>query len=171
MSSISQSREEIIGIQRERNVLRYQGFVGPQRKGSGVLAVAQWKWIWLAFLRMQVGSPATSLGGLRIWHCQELWCRSQTRLGSHVSVTVAQAGSYSSDSTPSLGISICHGCSPKKRKKKKEGGQYTTVLLGMCHDDSVYLQCLSVVFWASSFLPVTQVWELLLPILSYSQIN
>jgi len=30
-----------------------------------------------------------------------------------------KAGSYSSDSTPSLGTSICHRCGPKKTKDKK----------------------------------------------------
>ena len=39
------------------------------------------------------------------------------RLRSSVAVAVAQAGSYSSDWTPSLGTSICHGCSPTKKKK------------------------------------------------------
>uniref|UniRef100_A0A8W4FIM3 Zinc finger protein 446 n=1 Tax=Sus scrofa TaxID=9823 RepID=A0A8W4FIM3_PIG len=29
-----------------------------------------------------------SLSGLRIWHCHELWCRSQIRLGSHVAVAL-----------------------------------------------------------------------------------
>ena len=48
------------------------------------------------------------LGVLRIWCC-ELWCRSQTRLGSHVAVAVAQAGSCSSGSTPGRGPSMCHG--------------------------------------------------------------
>ena len=42
------------------------------------------------------------------------------RLGSHVAVAVAYAGSCSSDSTPSLGTSICPGGGPKKEKKKKE---------------------------------------------------
>ena len=42
------------------------------------------------------------------------------RLGSHVAVAVAYAGSCSSDSTPSLGTSICPGCGPKKEKKKKK---------------------------------------------------
>ena len=41
-------------------------------------------------------------------------------LGSGVAVAVVWAGSYSSDSTPSLGTSICRGCSPKKTKKKKK---------------------------------------------------
>ena len=69
-----------------------------------------------------------SLSGLRIWHCHELSCRLQTRPGSPVAVAVAEAGSYSSDSTPSLEISIGHRCSPKKtekkrKKKKKEVGK------------------------------------------------
>src|SRR5512147_2562521 len=69
------------------------------------------------------------LSGLTIRHCPELWCRLQTRLGSRVAVALAWAGGYSSDSTPSLGTSICRGSSPrnsnnnnnknKKTKKKK----------------------------------------------------
>ena len=59
----------------------------------------------------------TSLSGLRIWGCCELWCRSQTRLGSGIAVAVVQSGSYSSGSTPSLKTFICFGCSPKKAKK------------------------------------------------------
>ena len=42
------------------------------------------------------------------------------RLGSGVAVAVVWAGSYSSDSAPSLGTSICHGCDPKKTKDKKK---------------------------------------------------
>jgi len=60
------------------------------------------------------------LSGLRIWRCRELWCRWQMRLGSCIAVAVVWAGSCSSDSTPSLGTSICFGCGPKKRTKKKE---------------------------------------------------
>ena len=41
------------------------------------------------------------------------------RLASHIAVVVAVAGSYSSNSTPSLGTSICRGCGPKKTKKKR----------------------------------------------------
>ena len=40
-------------------------------------------------------------------------------LRSHVAVAVMQAVSYSSDSSPSLGPSICRGCSPKKTKRKE----------------------------------------------------
>ena len=35
-----------------------------------------------------VGLIPASLSGLRIWHCRELWCRSQTWLGSGVAVAV-----------------------------------------------------------------------------------
>ena len=50
---------------------------------------------------------------------RELWCRSQMWLRSCVAVAVAQAGGYSSDSTPSLGISIYRECGPKKTKNKQ----------------------------------------------------
>ena len=43
-----------------------------------------------------------------IWCCHELWYRSETWLGSGVAVAVVQAGTCSSDLTPSLGTSICH---------------------------------------------------------------
>ena len=56
-------------------------------------------------MRTQVQSLA-SLGGLRIWCCHELWCKSQIQLGSGVAVAVAQAGGYSSDSTPYM-YSMC----------------------------------------------------------------
>ena len=44
-------------------------------------------------------------------------------LGSGMAVAVAQASSYISDLTPSLGTSMCHRCDPKKTKskRKKEG--------------------------------------------------
>ena len=41
-------------------------------------------------------------------------------LGSRIAVAVAQAGSYSSDLTPSPGTSVCHGCSPRKGQKTKK---------------------------------------------------
>ena len=49
-------------------------------------------------------------------------CAVGRRRGSdpHVAVTVAYASSCSSDSTPSLGTSICLGHGPKKSKKTKE---------------------------------------------------
>ena len=42
------------------------------------------------------------------------------QLGSHVAVALAYDGCYCSDSTPSLAISICHTCGPKKTKKKNK---------------------------------------------------
>ena len=47
--------------------------------------MARWKGTRLVSMRMQVQSQA-SLRGLRIWHCHELWCRSQTQLGSGIAV-------------------------------------------------------------------------------------
>ena len=67
-------------------------------------------------MRMWV-QPLASLSGLSRCCC-ELWGRSQTQLGSDVAAAGAQAGSYSSNSTPSLGISICCGCGPKEQKIK-----------------------------------------------------
>ena len=81
--------------------------------------------LWLSRSRSQLVSMITwvrsliLLSGLRIWCCHELRHRSQTRLRSGVAVAVAQASSYSSDSTPSLGTSICHKCGPKKKKERK----------------------------------------------------
>ena len=67
-------------------------------------------------MRIQVRSLA-SLSRLRIWHCHELWHRLQTRLRSLGAVAVVEAGSCSSDSTPSLGISIyCIFAPPQKKE-------------------------------------------------------
>ena len=69
-------------------------------------------------MRMWVQSLAL-LSGLRIWYCQELWCRSQMWLRSHVAVAVVKVGSCSSNLTPSLGTFIGLGCSPKKAEQNK----------------------------------------------------
>ena len=53
----------------------------------------------------------------RIRNCCERWCRLQSCLGFGVAVAVAC--SCSSNWTPSLGTSMCHGCSLKKKKGKK----------------------------------------------------
>ena len=53
---------------------------------------------------------------VRTRHYCELWERSQTQLRSSTAIAVVQAGSCCSDSTPSLGTSICCKCSPKKIK-------------------------------------------------------
>ena len=65
----------------------------------------------ISITRTQVQSLAL-LSGLRICCGRELWCRSQTWLGSSIAVAVGQTCSYSSNLTPSLGTSICRG--PKK---------------------------------------------------------
>ena len=74
-------------------------------------------------MRTQVGSLVL-LSRLRIRRCPELRCRSHTSqiwLGSGVVMAGAVPGSCSSNSTLSLGTSVCQGCSPKKTKKGKEG--------------------------------------------------
>ena len=43
-------------------------------------------------------------------------------LRSGMAVAVVQTGSCSSNLTPSLGNSTCHGCSPKKTKQNKNRG-------------------------------------------------
>ena len=60
------------------------------------------------------------LSGLRLQCCCELWFKSQTQLRSCVAGAVARASSCSSDSTSSLGTSICHGCGPKKTRQKQK---------------------------------------------------
>ena len=85
--------------------------------------MAQRKWTWLVSMRMRVQTLAL-LSGLRIWRCHELWCRSQMWLGSAGAVAVAS--SCSSDSTLSLGTSICCRLGPKKQKNKKQTNKKQT---------------------------------------------
>ena len=84
--------------------------------------MAQRKRTLLVYVRKQVRSLAL-LSELRIQHCRELRCRSQTQLRSCVAVAVAQASSCSSDPTSSLGTSIRRRCSPKKKNKNKNKKQ------------------------------------------------
>ena len=86
---------------------------------SGAPIETQWK-------RIQLVSLA-SLSRLRIRRCHELYYRSQMQLRSYVAVAVVSVGSRSSDSTRSLGTSICHECGPKKKKKKN----YSLASLGV----------------------------------------
>ena len=73
-------------------------------------------------MRTQVWYLA-SLSGLRIRRCCELWCKSQTGLGSQVAVAVVEAGGYNSNSTPGLGNSIYCWCSPRKIKTKQNNNK------------------------------------------------
>ena len=66
-----------------------------------------------------------SLSRLRIWHCSELWCRSQMQLRSYIAVV--EVGSCNSDLTPSLGISICCERSPKKPKQQQQNLNITAI--------------------------------------------
>ena len=105
----------------------------PRHKGPtitnhsvGVSILAQQQRTHLVSMRMRVQSLA-SIRGLGIWCCHELWCGSQAQLRS--GVAVAEAGSCSSDLSPSLRISICPGCCPKKTKKKKKNHSSISFLL------------------------------------------
>ena len=73
-------------------------------------------------MRLRVLSLAL-LRGLRIWHCHEPWCSSKMWLGSHADVPVVQAGSYSSNSTPSLGTSICRGSGPRNNNNNNNNNK------------------------------------------------
>ena len=81
----------------------------------GVPVKAQRKWIWLESMRMRFQFLA-SLSVLGIQHCHELWWSLQTCFGSPVAV----AGSCSSNSTLSLGTSLCCRWGSKKQNKKKK---------------------------------------------------
>ena len=87
-------------------------------------------------MRTQVRSLAT-LSRLRIWRCHELWYRSQMWLRSHIAVAVAWAGTYSSDSTRSLGTSICPGYGLKKKKKKESPYDPAIPILGIYLDKTI----------------------------------
>ena len=65
-------------------------------------------------MRMWVHSLA-ALIGLRSQCCCKLWHRAQMRLRSGIAMAVAQAPAVGSDSTPSLGMPICHRCSCRKK--------------------------------------------------------
>ena len=81
--------------------------------------MAQQKRIWLVYMRTRVQSLA-SLIGLRIWYCHELWCRSQTWLGSGIAVAVALDGGYSSDRPLAWGLPYAACVAVKRQKNKKE---------------------------------------------------
>ena len=73
-----------------REDTKFKTFLKSIIKNScfGVLVVAQQRRIRLGTMGLQVGSLA-SVSGLGIRHCCELWCGSQTWLGSGVAVAGA----------------------------------------------------------------------------------
>ena len=80
----------------------------------GVPLVVQEKWIRLVFIRMPVQSLA-SLTGLRILHCLELWCSSQT--WPALMWLWCRLAAVALLWPPSLGTFIARGCGPKKLNK------------------------------------------------------
>ena len=73
-------------------------------KEEGVPTVAQWIMNLFSIMRMQVRS-LTSLNGLRIRHCHELWYRSQMQFESRVVVAMT---------------STCCRCSPQNQSKARK---------------------------------------------------
>ena len=68
--------------------------------------------------------PLASLGGLRFWHCCELWC-VRRRCGSDLALLWLWCGPAATAliRPPSLGTSICSRCGPKKTPKKVRPGR------------------------------------------------
>ena len=80
--------------------------------------VVQQKRIQLVSMRIWIWSLAF-LSGSVIQCCCELWYRLQARLRFPRCCGCGKASSYSSNSTPSLGTSICHKCGLKKKKRRR----------------------------------------------------
>ena len=85
---------------------------------GGVPIMAQWLMTSTSIHEDSVRSLAL-LSGLRITSCHKLQYRLQMQLGFIVAVAVEKASSCRSDSTPSLGASICCRYSHKKEIKKQ----------------------------------------------------
>ena len=98
-----------------------------------VPTVAQRKQIRLVSMRTWIRSLAL-LRASGVRHCRELWCRLQTQLGSGVAVAAVEAGSCSSDWTPSLGTSICYRYNPEREKKKKNTSSSGQNTAGYCQE-------------------------------------
>ena len=107
---------------------RYDPFKGKKhisenvlekKSDGGVPIMVQGKHIWLVSMGMQIWSLAL-LKWVKDLALRELWCRSQTWLGSCTVVpAVSKAGRYGSNSTPTLGTSICCGYGSRKKKKRE----------------------------------------------------
>ena len=66
-------------------------------------------------MRMQVGSLAW-ISRLRFWGGRELWCRSQTQLGSHIAVTVGRPAAAAQIGP--LVWELPYACAALEKKKK-----------------------------------------------------
>ena len=91
----------------------------PYQQFPGVPIVAQLKQTQLVSMRMQVQSLA-SLSGSRIWHCHELWCRSQTWLGSHIAVAVVQLAAAALIRPLAQKLPYAAGTALKKKRRKRK---------------------------------------------------
>ena len=113
--------------------------------------VVQWKKIQLVSMRMWIPSLA-SFSGLGIWCCCEMRCKSQTQLGSQVSVAVVKAGSCSSNLSPSLGTSRSYGCGPLNNNNKNPPKKPQTILgiLLLLHWLRIRHSYCSIVTWVAS---------------------
>ena len=71
-------------------------------------------------------SPAL-LSELRIWHCRELWCRSQTQFGSHTAMALAYAlvptaliRPLAQEPPYAIGVALEKAKKKNKRKKRNQ---------------------------------------------------
>ena len=119
--------------------------------------VAQWKWIQLGVMRLWVQS-LDSLSGLNIWCCLDLWCGSQMPLRSCVAVVQASSSICSSNLTPSLGISICHTCSPKKQKQKNNKKKQTHTFAGYWHRTKAFYLSMNLLIEIQNHLSCSKPW-------------
>ena len=85
--------------------------------------MAQWLMNMTGIYEDTGSNPWPCLLGLGSGIAVSLRYESQTQLGSQIAVAVVKAGSCRSDSTLSLGTSICHRSGPEKIKKKKRKSQ------------------------------------------------
>ena len=67
--------------------------------------------------------PLASLSGLRIWRCHELWCRSQTQLGSHVTVAVCRLAAAAPIGPLAWELPYVAGVALKPKTKAARGKQ------------------------------------------------
>ena len=80
-------------------------------------------------MRMGVWSWTLLTGLTRIWRCLSCSIGHGCGSGSGLAVGVAWVGSCSSNSTPSLGTSVCCRCSCKKKNKIASSSFYMCLLL------------------------------------------